>query len=151
MQWAADHEAKAGEEPFNLQLAWEVLQVSKLNCKEQLEAGSKDKVAKDAIAAMEKRFLAEVSMESGNYGRAVEDLRVCLDRQKVKLDYQLPADYRNIAKTLYQMGVALRFEKKGIGVLMLILSVIKVERLGIQMLRVQIVMIERGWRGILRV
>jgi len=113
-QSAADHEAKAGEEPSNLQLAWEVLEVSKLICKEQLEAGSKDKVAKDAIAAMEKRFcdthhlLSEVSVESGNYGQAVEDLKVCLDRQKVAL----PKDCRDIAVTYYQLGVAQGFDKK---------------------------------------
>jgi len=110
---AAEHEAKAAEEPSTLQLAWEVLEVSKLICKEQLEGG-KATAAKDTIAAMEKRFcdtyhlLSEVSMESGNYGQAVEDLRVCLDRQRAIL----PADCRNIAVTQYQLGVALGFEKK---------------------------------------
>jgi len=110
---AAEHEAKAADEPSTLQLAWEVLEVSKLICKEQLEGG-KATAAKDTIAAMEKRFcdtyhlLSEVSMESGNYGQAVEDLRVCLDRQRAIL----PTDSRNIAVTQYQLGVALGFEKK---------------------------------------
>merc|ERR1719402_1155699 len=110
---AAEHEAKAAEEPSTLQLAWEVLELSKLICKEQLEGG-KTTAAKDTIAAMEKRFcdtyylLSEVSVESGNYGQAVEDLRVCLERQKAVL----PADCRHIAVTQYQLGVALGFDKK---------------------------------------
>jgi len=110
---AAQHEKKAAEEPSTLQLAWEVLELSKLICKEQLEA-NKANASTDTGAAMEKRFwdtyhlLAEVSVESGNYGQAVEDLQVCLDRQKAVL----PADCRNIAVTHYQMGVALGFEKK---------------------------------------
>jgi len=104
---AAEHEAKAGEEPSTLQLAWEVLELAKLICKEQLE-GDKDN------SAMEKRvcdtyiLLSEVSVESGNYGQAVEDLNVCLEKQKVLL----PADCRNIAETHYRLGVALGFEKK---------------------------------------
>jgi len=110
---AAEHEVKAAEEPSTLQLAWEVLELSKLICKEQLEGG-KTTAAKDTIAAMEKRFcdtyhlLSEVSVESGNYGQAVEDLRVCLERQKAVL----PADCRHIAVTQYQLGVALGFDKK---------------------------------------
>jgi len=110
---AAEHEVKAAEEPSTLQLAWEVLELSKLICKEQLEGG-KATAAKDTMAAMEKRFcdtyhlLSEVSLESGNYGQAVEDLRVCLERQKVVL----PVDCRNIAVTHYQLGVALGFDKK---------------------------------------
>jgi len=111
---ATDHEAKAGEEPSNLQLSWEVLEVSKLICKEQLDAGDKEKMSKDTIAAMEKRLcdtyylLSEVSVESGNYGQAVEDLKTCLDRQKVAL----PKHCRDIAVTHYQLGVALGFDKK---------------------------------------
>jgi len=111
---ATDHEAKAGEEPSNLQLSWEVLEVSKLICKEQLDAGDMAKLSKDSIAAMEKRLcdtyhlLSEVSVESGNYGQAVEDLKICLDRQKVAL----PKHCRDIAVTHYQLGVALGFDKK---------------------------------------
>jgi len=105
---AAVHEAKAGEEPSTstLQLAWEVLELSKLICKEQME-GEK------ANAALEKRvcdtyvLLSEVSVESGNYGQAVEDLKVCLEKQKVIL----PADCRSIAETHYRLGVALGFQK----------------------------------------
>jgi len=106
-------EAKAEEDPTSLQLAWEVLELSKLICKEQLEAGEKKNLSSETKAALEKRYcetfllLSEVSVESGNYQQAVEDLKVCLERQK-KL---LPADSRNIAETLYHLGVALGFHK----------------------------------------
>jgi len=110
---AAAEQAKAAEEPSTLQLAWEVLELSKLICKEQLDKG-KTNAANETVAAMEKRcwdiyhLLAEVSVESGNYGQALEDLQVCLESQKIVL----PADSRNIAVTHYQMGVAYGFEKK---------------------------------------
>jgi len=106
-------EAKAEEDPTSLQLAWEVLELSKLICKEQLEAGEKNNLPSETKAALEKRYcetlllLSEVSVESGNYPQAVEDLKVCLERQK----RLLPGDSRNIAETLYHLGVALGFHK----------------------------------------
>jgi len=110
---AAVHEAKAKEEPSNLQLAWEVLELSKIICKEQLEFAKKDLATSDTVAALEKRacntylVLAEISVESGNFGQAVEDLKVCLERQKALL----PIDSRIIAETHYRLGVALGFSK----------------------------------------
>jgi len=110
---AAVHEAKAEEEPSSLQLAWEVLELSKLICKEQLDNVAKKELDDATKAALEKRFcdtyflLSEVSVESGNYYQAVEDLKLCLKRQKTLL----PADSRNIAETLYYLGVALGFHK----------------------------------------
>merc|ERR1712215_614081 len=110
---ATEHEVKAAEEPSTLQLAWEVLDLSKLISKELLEGG-KATAGKDTVAAMEKRLcdtyllLSEVSLESENFGQAVEDLQVCLERQKAVQ----PADSRDIAITHYQLGVALGFDKK---------------------------------------
>jgi len=102
-------EEKAEEDPSNLQLAWEVLELSKIICREQLE-GSKE-LHTETKAALEKRYcdtfflLSEVSVESGNYYQAVGDLKLCLERQKTLL----PEDNRNIAETLYYLGVALGF------------------------------------------
>jgi len=110
---AAAHEAEAEEEPSSLQLAWEVLELSKLICKEQLDNVAKKELDDATKAALEKRYcdtyflLSEVSVESGNYHQAVEDLKLCLQRQKTLL----PADSRNIAETLYYLGVALGFHK----------------------------------------
>jgi len=99
--------------PSTLQLAREVLELSKLICNEQLEGG-KATDAKDTRVAMENRLfdtyylLSEISLETGNYGQAVEDLQVCLERQKAVLQ----PDCRDIAVTHYQLGVALEFDKK---------------------------------------
>merc|ERR1712050_302143 len=49
-------EAKADEDPTSLQLAWEVLELSKLICKEQLEAGDKKTLTSETKAALEKRY-----------------------------------------------------------------------------------------------
>merc|ERR1719309_1249813 len=124
---AAVHEAEAEEEPSNLQLAWEVLDLSKLICKEQLDNGVKKEL--DTMkGALEKRYcntyllLSEVSVESGNYHQAVEDLKLCLIRQKTLL----PADSRNIAETLYHLGVALGFHKNYDEALMSLDAAIKV-------------------------
>merc|ERR1712215_435167 len=81
--------------------------------KEQMDGG-KATASKDTVAAMEKRLcdtyllLSEVSLESENFGQAVEALQVCLERQKAVQ----PADSRDIAVTHYQLGVALGFDKK---------------------------------------
>jgi len=105
------HIAEAEEDPSNLQLAWEVLELSKIICKEQLD--TKKELSTETKAALEKRYcdtyllLSEVSVESGNYYQAVGDLKLCLERQKTLL----PADSRNIAGTLYHLGVALGFYK----------------------------------------
>jgi len=107
-----DHLEEAEEDPSTLQLAWEVLELSKIICKEQLDEG-KELHGTDTKAALEKRYcetfllLSEVSVESGNYHQAVEDLKLCLNRQKTLL----PADSRNIAETLYHLGLALEHHK----------------------------------------
>jgi len=107
-----DAATEAEEEPSTLQLAWEVLELSKIICKEQLEEG-KELHTTETKAALEKRYcetfllLSEVSVESANYYQAVEDLKLCLVRQKTLL----PADSRNIAETLYHLGVALGHHK----------------------------------------
>jgi len=110
---AAVHEAKAADEPSNLQLAWEVLELSKIICKEQLEGEKKALHAKETVVCLEKRYcdtyllLSGVSVESGNFGQAVEDLKVCLNKQKDLLTNES----RIIAETHYQLGVALGHNK----------------------------------------
>merc|ERR1712236_68125 len=80
---------------------------------DQLDNVAKKELDDATKAALEKRYcdtyflLSEVSVESGNYYQAVEDLKLCLERQKTLL----PEDNRNIAETLYYLGVALGFHK----------------------------------------
>merc|ERR1719153_1052518 len=95
-------EAKAEEDPTSLQLAWEVLELSKLICKEQLDAGDKKNLPSETKAALEKRYcetfllLSEVSVESGNYPQAVKDLKAETDRKAAEL-YQIGGKIVNSA------------------------------------------------------
>jgi len=111
---AAAQEAEDEDDPSNLQLAWEMLELAKMVFKEQLEGSKKDSVSQQLKAILEKRLcetfltLGEVSLENENYEQAVEDLNLCLERQKATL----PSDSRAIAETHYQLGVALGFHMK---------------------------------------
>jgi len=105
---AAQQEQEDEEDPSNLQLAWEMLELAKMVLVEQLEDV---KLSAEAKSALEKRLfetyliLGEVSLENENYPQAVEDLSICLQKQKAAL----PEDSRNIAVTYYQLGIALGF------------------------------------------
>jgi len=111
---AAEQEAEDEEDPSNLQLAWEMLELAKMVFTAQVEGAQKANMSEGLKATLEKRLcetyltLGEVSLENENYEQAVEDINLCLERQKVSL----PADSRNIAETLYQLGVALGFNMK---------------------------------------
>jgi len=111
---AAAQEAEDEDDPSNLQLAWEMLELAKMVFTEQLEGTQKASLTEELKASVEKKLcetfltLGEVSLENENYVQAVEDLNLCLDRQKASL----PSDSRNIAETLYQLGVALGFHMK---------------------------------------
>ena len=101
-------EGKSGEEkkddddPSNLQLAWEMLELAKVVYTKQIESGDLENKAQ-----IEERLcstiisLGEVSIENENYAQAVEDLKACLSKQD-----SLPKDSRIVAETYYQMGVA---------------------------------------------
>ena len=83
---AAQQEQEDEEDPSNLQLAWEMLELAKMVLVEQLEDV---KLSAEAKSALEKRLfetyliLGEVSLENENYPQAVEDLSICLQKQKV--------------------------------------------------------------------
>ena len=98
-------ESEGGEEAdevsTDLQLAWEVLELSKKIYERQVE---KDATAKPRLADTLVR-LAEVAIESENYPSAIEDLLKCIDLQT----QSLPADSRSLAETRYQLGVAYTF------------------------------------------
>jgi len=101
-------EGKSGEgkkdddDPSNLQLAWEMLELAKVVYTKQIESGDLENKAQ-----IEERLcstiisLGEVSIENENYAQAVEDLKACLSKQD-----SLPKDSRIVAETHYQLGVA---------------------------------------------
>merc|ERR1712123_365591 len=111
---SAAQEAEDEEDPSNLQLAWEMLELAKMVFTVQIEGAHKANLSEGLKATLEKRLcetyltLGEVSLENENYVQAVEDLNLCLERQKASL----PSDSRNIAETYYQLGVALGFHMK---------------------------------------
>jgi len=100
------NEKKDEEEPSNLQLAWEMLELAKI-VYTKLVTDAKDD---DKLALLEKLCcalcaLGEVSIESENYKQAIEDFQACLKKQA-----EFPKDSRCRAETHYQLGVALGYD-----------------------------------------
>jgi len=92
------------EEPSNLQLAWEILELAKLVYSKQLEAGAENKAHLEERLVSTMLALGEVSIENENYKQAVEDIMECLKKQG-----HFPKDARIVAETHYQLGVAQGF------------------------------------------
>lgn len=106
---AAAVEKEEEEDPSNLQLAWEMLELAKTIFIKQVETmkeeTEKEREAKFNVSSRicdTYQTLGELSIENENYEQAIEDLRTCLERRR-KL---LPEDSRLIAETHYQLGVA---------------------------------------------
>merc|ERR1712029_82610 len=97
------------EEPSNLQLAWEMLELAKNILVKQADSVKQEE--KERKAAIDARIcdtfqtLGELSIENENYPQAIEDLGTCLQRRQK----MLPEDSRLIAETHYQLGVAQGF------------------------------------------
>ncbi|KAF2898184.1 hypothetical protein ILUMI_07988 [Ignelater luminosus] len=87
---------KADEEPSDLQLAWEILELAKLIFEQRADVGKKELA--DTLVA-----LGEVSMESENFESAIADIKQGLEIQK----QILTADSRNLAETYYKLALAL--------------------------------------------
>merc|ERR1712096_359212 len=107
-----DDQDDKDEDPSNLQRAWEILELCKNIYTRRIATPMKfntptrsENVKKlcDTLLA-----LGEVSMENENYAQAVEDLNSCLEKRKDKL----PEERRQIAETMYQLGVALSYHEQ---------------------------------------
>jgi len=90
------------EDVTNLQLAWEVLELSKLIYNRQ---ESKEMKLKGAEAHLK---LGEVGMETEQYEQALGDLQACLKIQQELLE----PESRLIAESHYQIGLACVFSTK---------------------------------------
>jgi len=90
------------EDVTNLQLAWEVLELSKMIYNRQ---ASKEMKLKAAEAHLK---LGEVGMETEQYDQAIEDLQACL---KIQMEHLEP-ESRLIAESHYQLGLACVFSTK---------------------------------------
>ncbi|XP_048482678.1 nuclear autoantigenic sperm protein [Plutella xylostella] len=84
----------------NLQLAWEMLELSRSILEKRVTAGGGD--AARAALADAHLALGEVALESETYDKAVVDMQSCLELQKEL--YR--SDDRRIAETHYQIGLA---------------------------------------------
>merc|ERR1711997_234282 len=101
-------EKEEEEDPSNLQLAWEMLELSKsifTKHADSLAADSKERMDIESKLSETYQTLGEVSIENENYPQAIEDLNMCLRRRQDLM----PEDSRCIAETHYQLGVALGF------------------------------------------
>jgi len=96
------------EEPSNLQLAWEMLELAKVVYTKQMESAD-EKNKKDIEEKLCRSILTlgEVSIENENYSQAVEDIEMCLKKQE-----SFPKDSRLVAETHYQLGVAQGFNSQ---------------------------------------
>merc|ERR1712141_207073 len=107
-----DQSAQAQEEeedPSNLQLAWEMLELAKSifsKHADSLEAADPTRLELESKLSETYQTLGEVSIENENYPKAIEDLTMCLRRRQDLL----PEDSRCVAETHYQLGVALGFK-----------------------------------------
>merc|ERR1719318_1965223 len=99
---------KNDEEPSNLQLAWEMLELAKVAYSKQIETGDAD-IKKEYEEKLCKTMMAlgEVSIENENYCQAVEDMQMCLKKREA-----MPKYSRLVAETQYQLGVAQGFNKQ---------------------------------------
>ena len=100
------------EDLSNLQRAWEILELAKNIYSKRIATPMKfdtstrmENVKKSCDVLL---ALGEVSIENQNYSQAVEDLNSCLEKCKDKL----PDDYRKIAETQFQLGVALSYQEQ---------------------------------------
>merc|ERR1712055_776818 len=92
------------EEPSNLQLAWEVLELAKVVYTKLIATEIKDKDFFEERLCSTMLHLGEVSIENENYQQAVEDIKLCLQKQE-----KMPKDARIAAETHYQLGLAQSF------------------------------------------
>merc|ERR1711887_118090 len=97
------------EDPSNLQLAWEMLELAKVVYGKVAENGTGDEKSSAQARLCEAYLgLGEVSLENENYSQAVADFTECLNRRQATL----PPDSRSIAETHYQLGVVKFLEEK---------------------------------------
>merc|ERR1719452_97062 len=103
----SDEKKDEEEEPSNLQLAWEMLELAKVVYTKQVESGEGVKAELEEKLCSTMLALGEVSIENENYSQAVEDIKLCLKKQE-----NLPKGSRIVAETHYQLGLAQGFHSQ---------------------------------------
>merc|ERR1712088_864568 len=77
-------DAEEEDDPSNLQLAWEMLELAKVVYTKTVET-EKDNLEAGRRLCETYMVLGEVSLENENYPQAVEDLELCLARRVASL------------------------------------------------------------------
>merc|ERR1712119_150463 len=95
------------EEPSNLQLAWEVLELAKVVYTKLIATEIKDKDFFEERLCSTMLHLGEVSIENENYQQAVEDIKLCLTKQE-----KMPKDARLRAEIHYHLCLAQAFHQQ---------------------------------------
>jgi len=102
-------EAEDDDDPTNLQLAWEMLELAKVVYMKQIEsATAEEKPELEDKLCETYMILGEVSLENENYPQSEEDLLICLQMRQNSQS----SDSRCIAETHYQLGIAQGFHMK---------------------------------------
>lgn len=110
----ADEEEKEGEntdDVSNMELAWEMLELTSIICRRQLEGKlevSEMKTVKYSLAES-KHCLAQISLEAERYEDSVNDFKECL---KMYEDILEDKHDRLIAEGHYNIALALSFDKQ---------------------------------------
>jgi len=105
MKESKDSGKKEVEDEDNLQLAWEMLELSKMIFSKLIESGSKGKDFYEERLYSTLLALGEVSIETENHKQAIEDLKLCLKMQEIS-GLGVPKDARIAAETHYQLALA---------------------------------------------
>ena len=96
MKESKDSGKKEVEDEDNLQLAWEMLELSKMIFSKLVETGSKGKDFYEERLYSTLLALGEVSIESENHQQAIEDLKLCLKMQEIS-GLGVPKDARFVS------------------------------------------------------
>jgi len=93
----------------NLELAWEMLELSSVILRRELQKESSDQNSINTKLAEAKYGLAQISLEAGRYQESVNDFTECLSIYKQVLDDK---NGRVIAEGHYNIALALSLDKK---------------------------------------
>ena len=79
---AEKKEGEEDEEPYNLQLAREMLELAMVVYSKQIGTGTGDKTEMKEKLCSSILALGEVSFENKNYSHNVDDIKLCLKKQE---------------------------------------------------------------------
>lgn len=104
-----EHDDCGDQDVTNMELSWEMLELTSAICTRMLTEENKDKKKANEMLCEAKYALAQISMEQEQYERAVTDFKTCLEMQTEQFEDKLD---RRLAEVHYNIGLAYSFDKK---------------------------------------